>query len=376
MRYVEHIADLVGNTPLVRLGTVGRGLGGHRAGQGRVLQPRRQRQGPDRAAHDRGGRARRAGCGPAARSSSRPAATPASGWPSSPSAGLPVRVRLPGQGERGQAQRAAGLRRRGRGLPDRGAAGAPRLLLLGLRPAGHARSRRRLEARPVRQPGEPRSRTTRPPGRRSGSRPTAGSPTSSPASAPAARSAAPGATSRRSPTAGCRSSAPTPRARSTPAAPAGPTWSRASARTSGRPPTTRTICDRIVAVSDARLVRDDPPARPRGGRCWSAAPAGWRWSPRCGWPPSAGPDAVVVVLLPDGGRGYLSQGVQRRLDGRLRLPAAGARARRSATCCAARTATMPELVHAHPNETVADAIARSCASTACRRCRSCGPSRR
>ena len=35
-----------------------------------------------------------------------------------------------------------------------------------------------------------------------------------------------------------RSSAPTPRARCTPAAPAVPTWSRASARTSGRPPTT------------------------------------------------------------------------------------------------------------------------------------------
>ena len=37
-----------------------------------------------------------------------------------PAQGLPVRVRLPGQGQRGQAQRAAGLRRRGRGLPDRG----------------------------------------------------------------------------------------------------------------------------------------------------------------------------------------------------------------------------------------------------------------
>ncbi len=36
-----------------------------------------------------------------------------------------------------------------------------------------------------------------------------------------------------------RSSAPTPRARCTPAVPAGPIWSRASARTSGRRPTTR-----------------------------------------------------------------------------------------------------------------------------------------
>jgi cystathionine beta-synthase len=31
-----------------------------------------------------------------------------------------VRLRLPGQGQRGQAERAAGVRRRGRGLPDRG----------------------------------------------------------------------------------------------------------------------------------------------------------------------------------------------------------------------------------------------------------------
>ena len=41
------------------------------AGQGRVLQPRRQRQGPHRAAHGRGRRGLAASCGPAARSSSR-----------------------------------------------------------------------------------------------------------------------------------------------------------------------------------------------------------------------------------------------------------------------------------------------------------------
>ena len=57
----------------------------HRARQGRVLQPRRIGQGPDRAA-DGGGR-REGGPAPAraAPSSSRPAATPASGWPWSPS---------------------------------------------------------------------------------------------------------------------------------------------------------------------------------------------------------------------------------------------------------------------------------------------------
>ena len=95
-----------------------------------------------------------------------------------PGQGLQVRLRLPGQGQRGQAQRAQGVRRRGGRLPDRGRAGAPGLLLQRLRPAG-ARDRGRLEARPVLQPEQPAARTTRPPARRSGSRPTAGSPTSS-----------------------------------------------------------------------------------------------------------------------------------------------------------------------------------------------------
>ena len=55
------------------------------ARQARVVQPRRQRQGPHRPGDDRGGRARRAHRSRAARpSSSRPAATPASPWPWSP----------------------------------------------------------------------------------------------------------------------------------------------------------------------------------------------------------------------------------------------------------------------------------------------------
>ena len=41
--------------------------------------------------------------------------------------------------------------------------------------------------------------------------------------------------------------------------------------------------------------------------CSSAAPAVWRWRRRSRSPGAAGPDDVVVVLLPDGGRGYLSK---------------------------------------------------------------------
>ena len=82
-----------------------------------------------------------------------------------------------------------GLRRRGRGVPDRGAARAPRLVLLGRRPA-HARDARRVPARPVLEPARTRPSTSARPGPRSGARPTAGSRTSSPASAPAAPSPA------------------------------------------------------------------------------------------------------------------------------------------------------------------------------------------
>ena len=56
-----------------------------------------------------------------------------------------------------------------------------------------------------------------------------------------------------------------------------------------------------------RLVRDDPAAGPRGGAARSVARAAWRW-----WLPSRSrsgstPDDMVVVLLPDSGRGYLSK---------------------------------------------------------------------
>ena len=49
---------------------------------------------------------------------------------------------------------AARVRRRRGGVPDRGAARAPRLLLLGRRPP-HPRDARRVPARPVLQPGQP-----------------------------------------------------------------------------------------------------------------------------------------------------------------------------------------------------------------------------
>ena len=275
--------------------------------------------------------------------------------PGGPAHGLPVRVRLPRQGQRGQAERAAGVRRRGRGLPDRGRAGGPALVLQRLRPAGPG-DPRRVEARPVLATRTTRARTTRRPARSSGSRPTAGSPTSWPASAPAARSPASAGTSRRSPAARCGSSAPTRRARSTPAAPAGRTWSRASARTSGRRPTTATICDEIIEVSDKDVVRDDPPAGPRGGPAGRRLLRHGRGGGAGGGPPGRpgrrrrGAAARRRPRLP-------VQDLQRRLDGPVRLPAPPATATpRWPTCSPARAATCPTLVHVHPTETVRDAI--------------------
>jgi cystathionine beta-synthase len=74
----------------------------------------------------------------------------------------------------------------------------------------------------------------------------------------------------------------------------------------------------------------------------------------------AGPDAVVVVLLPDGGRGYLSKifndawmssyGFLRgRLDGSIEQTTVGDVLR-------GKSGALPDLVHTHPAETVRDAI--------------------
>src|SRR3954453_17998598 len=68
----------------------------------------------------------------------------------------------------------------------------------------------------------------------------------------------------------------------------------------------RGICDEIIPISDAesfamtrRLAREE--GLLVGGSCGMAVVAALRVAERCG------PDDVVVVLLPDGGRGYLSK---------------------------------------------------------------------
>jgi cystathionine beta-synthase len=119
------------------------------------------------------------------------------------------------------------------------------------------------------------------------------------------------------------------------------------------------VPDRIIAVSDAdsfemtrRLAREE--ALLVGGSCGMAAVAALKVAEE------AGPDAVVVVLLPDGGRGYLSKVfndawmssygfLRSRLDGSVEDVTVGEVLRR-------KSGALPDLVHTHPSETVRDAI--------------------
>src|ERR1700744_1841535 len=119
------------------------------------------------------------------------------------------------------------------------------------------------------------------------------------------------------------------------------------------------IPDEIIAVSDSdsfdmtrRLAWEE--AMLVGGSCGMAVVAAVKVAEQ------AGPDALVVVLLPDGGRGYMSKifndawmssygFLRSRLDGSAEQPTVGDVLR-------GKSGALPDLVHTHPSETVRDAI--------------------
>jgi cystathionine beta-synthase len=119
------------------------------------------------------------------------------------------------------------------------------------------------------------------------------------------------------------------------------------------------VPDEIIAVSDSdsfdmtrRLAREE--AMLVGGSCGMAVVAALKVAEQ------AGPDSLVVVLLPDGGRGYMSKifndgwmssygFLRNRLDGSAHEPTVGDVLRR-------KSGALPDLVHTHPSETVRDAI--------------------
>src|SRR5438132_8140668 len=117
----------------------------------------------------------------------------------------------------------------------------------------------------------------------------------------------------------------------------------------------RDICDEVILVRDRdsfeltrRLAREE--GLLVGGSCGLAVGAALEVAGR------AGPEGVIVVLLPDTGRGYLSKifndGWMMHY-GFLRPPGDAVTV---AEVLAAKGDAMPQLVHAHPNEPVRDAI--------------------
>src|SRR5690348_7836517 len=126
-------------------------------------------------------------------------------------------------------------------------------------------------------------------------------------------------------------------------------------------PTTydRDIADRIIEVSDAdsfqftrRLAREE--SLLVGGSSGMAAFAAIQLAHELAGTPE-GADAVIVVLLPDSGRGYLTKVFNDEWLGQYGfLPATGTQT--VGEVLRGKSGQIPDLVHTHPNETIAEAV--------------------
>jgi cystathionine beta-synthase len=117
----------------------------------------------------------------------------------------------------------------------------------------------------------------------------------------------------------------------------------------------QTVCDEIVAVSDAdsfvmtrRLAREE--GLLVGGSCGMAVVAALTVAARLT------ADDLVVVLLPDGGRGYLGKIFNDDWMADYGFLAVGDRAQTVGEVLTGKGGEMPGFVHVHPNETVREAI--------------------
>jgi len=119
------------------------------------------------------------------------------------------------------------------------------------------------------------------------------------------------------------------------------------------------IADRVIAVSDGdaftmtrRLAREE--GLLVGGSCGMAAVAALQLAGELGGTPDSD-GAVVVVLLPDGGRGYLAKVFDDAWLARYGF-APEQEGLSVGEVLRSKTVGIPALVHTHPNETIAEAV--------------------
>jgi cystathionine beta-synthase len=124
----------------------------------------------------------------------------------------------------------------------------------------------------------------------------------------------------------------------------------------------RTVADRVIEVSDAdsfaftrRLAREE--ALLVGGSSGMAAFAAVKLAHELAGTPE-GDDAVIVVLLPDSGRGYLTKVFNDEWLASYGFATqdSGTDERTVGEVLRGKDGRLPDLVHTHPSETIAEAV--------------------